>query len=205
MDVDEDEDEDRLKLPQKEARNALSPLVEEMKAILEAYLQNAANTWYKDLKTCIELIGRIADNIKVRKDLLDRAELQEAFICPSQHELPEGFNLALLDIKFKDLEVHRDAIVRHGLGLVAPSAYCLQRAYLSYQLDSRTAVRAGCPGPYPLPLELFHPAFRTFTTWAVHNSTSSEDLDYDEETIQVDQCVRTLQQTMPQIFSTHNA
>jgi len=63
----------------------------------------------------------------------------------------------------------------------------------------------GVLGP-TLSLELFHPVFRTFMTWAVHNSTSSEDLNYDEKTsIQVDRCVRTLQQTMPQIFSTHDA
>jgi len=65
MDVDMEEDEEGLKLPQKEARNALSPLVEEMNGILTVYKKHEANTWYTDLKTRFELIGRVADNIKV--------------------------------------------------------------------------------------------------------------------------------------------
>jgi len=200
-----DEDGDEEGLHQKEARNALMPLMDELRAVLRAFEHNSeASAWYTGLKTRFELISRVANNIKVRKDLLDRVELHDAFICPSSHELPEDVNHALLDIKFKDLEAHRHAVVRYGLVPVAPSVYCLHKNYLSYQLDSRTAIRAGRPGPYPLPLELFHPAFRTYTAWAVHKSPSSEDLD-DEIFIQIDRCVRTLQLTMPQIFSTHDA
>jgi hypothetical protein len=206
MDVDEVEDEEGLH--QKEARIALNPLLEEAQVVLSAFEDRyKSSTWYMGLKTRFELLGKVPDNIKVRKDLLDRVELRDPFICPSLSELTEGSKTdhSLLLAKFNDLEKHRDAVVRHGLAPVAPSAYCLHKAYFSYQLDPRTAVRAGRPQPYPIPLELLHQAFRTYTAWAVQNPDPSEaDLD-DEKFIQLDRCVRTLQETMPQLFSTHDA
>jgi hypothetical protein len=200
-----DEDEPEEGLYQKEARNALMPLIDELQAILRAFEHSSeASAWYRGLNTRFELISRVANNIKVRKDLLDRIELQDAFVCPSSHELAEDVSHALLVTKYKDLEAHRHAVVRHGLDPVAPSTYCLHKHYLAYQLDDRTAVRVGRPQPFPLPLELLHPAFRTYTAWAVHRSTSSDDPD-DDNVIQLDRCVRTLQQTMPKIFSNHDA
>jgi len=80
-----------------------------------------------DLNMRFELIGRVANNIKLRKELSERVELLDVFTCPPQHDFPsEGFNYLYLQTKFKDLEKCQDAIVCYGLDLVAPSAYCLQ-------------------------------------------------------------------------------
>jgi hypothetical protein len=196
--------EDQDEPPQKEAKKILNPLLNEIEAVLTNFEDgHQGSHWYKDLKLHFHLLGDIPNNIEFRKDLADRAELKLPFGCPSQDDLADGTagNYPLLEVKFKDLERHREAIVRKGLEPVAPSAYCLRRAYISYQLDKRTAIRAGRPGPFSLPLELFHTAFRTYTGWALHKSDSFQD---DEHFIELDRCVRTLQDTMPQFFATHD-
>jgi len=197
------EDQEELP-PQTEATKILFPLLNEIEGILGHFGHaHQGDPWYNNLKLRCNLLGDIPNNIEIRKDLADRAELKLPFDCPSQDALAEGTaeNHPLLQNKFKDLEKHREAIIRRGLEPVAPSAYCLRRAYVSYQLDGRTAIRAGRPGPFSLPLELFHSAFRTYTGWVVHKSDSFQS---DENFIALDRCVRTLQDTMPQFFATHD-
>jgi hypothetical protein len=189
--------EDQDEPAQKEAKKLLIPLLTEIEAVLTNFEGgHQGSRWYQDLKLRFHLLRDMPNNIEFRKDLADRAELKLLFDCPSQDDLAEGTagNYPFLEDKFKDLERHREAIVRKGLEPVAPSAYCLRRAYISYQLDKRTAIRAGRPGPFSLPLELFHIAFRTYTGWVLHKSDSFQG---DEHFIELDRCVRTLQDIMP--------
>jgi len=138
--------------------------------------------------------------------------MKDSFICPLIDELPQETqcNYPDLQTKFDDMEKLRNKAIAQALEPVAPLVYCLYRAYHAHQLDSRTAVHAGRPGPYPIPLELLHPAFRTYTYWSVLNpvakpgsSDATEFIDIDT-LIELEVCIRMLQHSMPKFYSIHD-
>jgi len=197
----------------KDVTQVLDPLLEEIFNILDAFSDDHKNIlWYKNLKLRHSLLSIVTSNITTRRDLAGRQELKDSFICPPIHELPPETqcHYEALKTKFTDIEKHRNKAIAQALEPVAPSLYCLYRAYHVYQLDSRMAVRAGRPGPYPIPLELLHPAFRTYTYWSVVNpvakpgcSDETKFIDIDTR-IQLEECIRMLQQSMPKLYSAHD-
>jgi hypothetical protein len=204
--MEEDEPEDVL------STEALDPLLKEISTVLKAFSdEHKDEKWYKRLKLRYSLLSTVTSNITTRRDLAGRKEMEE-FICPPIEELSQETqcNHPNLCTKFDDIERLRKNAISHALEPVAPSVYCFHRAYHRYQLDPRTAVRAGRPGPYPIPLELLHPAFRTYTYWSVLNpvatpgcSDEGEFIDLDTR-MELEECISMLRHSMPQFYSSHD-
>ncbi|KAF8906953.1 hypothetical protein CPB84DRAFT_1844088 [Gymnopilus junonius] len=217
------EDEDNLEDQASEIAELIGPLIEELEGIIRTFVEYKDEPWYKDLVLRSQLIPMLPLTVTHRLELVDRPELKafrfssaDTFTFSPDKDVPDGYEYSynMLLIKFRDLDRHRRIAISSSFQPPAPSTYCLYPTYKLWQLRyPQAAVRDGCATDFPLPLELFHHAFRVFTYWAtwplplLGSSTPDKRKGLNinlEDRIRVFQAVNELLQVMPCFFSAHD-
>ena len=197
--------------PMTEVRQILDPLIQTVTETLYEFGNFQGSAELKERKASLE---ELCQKFKNREYLIGHEVLASSFVLPNDGE-PQK-----LVARFQLLEQLRKECMSKARK-VPPSRYCKFPAWQRCQAVPEMTIRAGRYKPlpsYPLPLELLHDSFRTFTYWMMYPpklnpesiSTSLESNstavppEAQSSLIQVAQCADILQHNMPQMFDGHD-